>query len=88
MKRKRYNSWKFVKYKGDIAIYAKCKCGFHYSCYIDDATNPFKVTPDPNQLYPFCPMCGSKKEIYIEGVESLPYYRFEEYEHNRDKKQN
>lgn len=88
MKRKKHKSWKFVKYKGDIAIYAKCKCGFSYPCYNNDPIGSFNIVPDINQLYPFCPICGSKKKIYIEGVESLPYYRCEEYyKHSKDKEQ-
>ena len=33
-KSKQYGKWVFVKYPGDLAVYAVCQhCGFTYPCY-------------------------------------------------------
>ena len=34
MKRGKDHVWELVKYIGDLAIYAKCKCGYHYNCSV------------------------------------------------------
>ena len=31
--RRKDHLWRFVKYNGDIAIYAMCSCGFRYPCW-------------------------------------------------------
>ena len=32
MKRGTDHEWQLVKYSGDVAIYAECKCGHYYYC--------------------------------------------------------
>ena len=32
MKRGTDHNWEIRRYRGDIALYAHCKCGFFYSC--------------------------------------------------------
>ena len=62
--------WRPIKFLGDGAIYAKCKCGFYYPCYSGPDSN-FKVEVDPRKMYPFCPFCGAKKKRYLTEVERL-----------------
>lgn len=61
--------WRFVKYKDDMAIYAKCSCGFVYPCYKQpDRNKLFVIVQDAEKLYRFCPNCGSRKTRYIDEV--------------------
>lgn len=62
MKRGKDHVWRFCKYKGDAAYYARCKCGFRYGCY---KIGEFGVIPAPEKLYYYCPHCGAKKLRYI-----------------------
>ncbi len=89
--RRKDHIWRFVKYLGDAAIYAKCSCGFRYRC--DKGINgspigrdpdanglyycPICREPDANKLYYYCPICGSRKTRYIEKVERINKYSFE-----------
>lgn len=62
--------WRPIKFKGDCAIYARCKCGFYYPCYKGpDAT--FKVEIDPYKMYHYCPQCGARKKRYLTTIERL-----------------
>lgn len=64
--------WRIVKYQGDVAYYARCKCGFHYGCYdVNYAEERPLVTIDTDRLYPYCPICGSKKKWYDDDVKQL-----------------
>ncbi len=68
--------WRPVKFLGDGAIYAKCKCGFYYPCYKGpDAT--FKVEIDPYKMYHYCPNCGARKKCYLTDVEKLDKTKWE-----------
>ena len=69
--------WQFVKYIGDIAPYARCSCGFHYPCYKNEV-NVFPHLPDPERLYPYCPICGSRKTRYIPDIVNIDKYPWEE----------
>ena len=70
--------WKFVKYEGDVSIYALCGCGFHYSCCKPKIENrPFPIVPNPDALYPYCPICGSRKTRYIDDIRKLNKYSWE-----------
>lgn len=73
------HKWRFVKYKGNSAICAQCHCGFTYSCCreVREGNNGFKIEPAPEKLYPFCPMCGSKKKTYNDKVKSIDKFIFE-----------
>ena len=73
------DTWQFVKYKGDIATYAKCNCGFHYACYKYHSINqPFPTKPDPEKLYKYCPLCGSRKTKYIDEIINIDKYSWED----------
>ena len=52
----RYDVWYVRKYKGDVALYAECACGFKSGCY--KMSNNLMVSP--KATYPYCPMCGTK----------------------------
>lgn len=70
--------WKFVKFQGDLAIYAKCSCGFLYPCYKGKTSvHDLHKVQDPEQLYRYCPNCGSKKKWYIDEVEKIDSFRWE-----------
>ena len=73
--RKKDHIWQFVKYNGDMAIYAKCSCGFHYSCCKNHAIEQqFPIEPDPNKLYNYCPLCGARKTRYIDEIKKINRY--------------
>jgi hypothetical protein len=69
--------WKFVKYKGDMGIYAKCSCGFMYGCYYkkfkESQGYSFEILEAPDKLYPYCPYCGARKTRY-EHVKEIDEY--------------
>ena len=45
-------TWRYEKFKGDMAIYAICpRCNFHYCCG-DFLKNQIVAQ------YTYCPMCG------------------------------
>lgn len=67
--------WQPVKYKGDMAIYAKCSCGFRYGCY---NTEGVRTEFAPEKCYPYCPLCGAKKKWYKESIIRIDKYSFEE----------
>ena len=70
--------WKFIKFKCDLAIYAKCSCGYWYPCYKGlNGVNDIQKVPDPVKLHPYCPYCGSKKKWYIDEIEYLDIYPWE-----------
>lgn len=75
--RRKNHNWDFVRYKGDTCIYAKCKCGFTYSCCNYDKDYVFKLVPAVEKLYPYCPICGSKKTTYNDEVKYIERFRFE-----------
>lgn len=74
--RRKDHIWQFVKYKGDVAFYAKCRCGFRYPCYAS-TTTPFRIKIAPDKLYPYCPLCGSRKTRYIDDVLKIDKYPWE-----------
>lgn len=61
-KSKRFGKWSFVKYQGNMAIYAYCEnCGYAYPCCTTNINNnSFKVDPSLSQLHKYCPNCGLK----------------------------
>ncbi len=76
VKRGKDSLWRPVKFKGDGAIYAKCKCGFYYPCCKSPDAN-FKIEIDPNKMYPYCPSCGARKKRYLTEVERLDRTQWE-----------
>ena len=63
--------WTLVKYDGDAAIYAECKCGHYYCCSRElrneDGSLTFKQIP--TIFYPYCPCCGARKKYYSSEIE-------------------
>lgn len=75
--RRKDHNWVFVRYKGDLAIYAKCSCGFHYSCCHNKREMGLLMVPAPDLLYPYCPICGSRKTTYDDEVRKIDHYVWE-----------
>ena len=73
------HTWRVIKYKGDMAIYARCKCGFEYNCgtreHLDDGTLGFSQVP--TFFYRYCPNCGAKKKWRTEYIKKIGKYRWE-----------
>ena len=75
------HTWQLIKYKGDAAIYAKCKCGHRYRCSTDGYDENGKRTPIiqvPTIFYPYCPICGARKKWYTNEIQKIDKYRFED----------
>lgn len=75
MKRGTDHSWEIRKYFGDIALYARCKCGFEYACSSskrneEDGSWSFKQ--EITKLYYYCPNCGARKKWYNEVPRKIP----------------
>ena len=75
------HTWQLVEYNVDIAIYAKCKCKYHYRCSTEsieeDVTrNPFHQIP--TKFYPYCPMCGARKKWYTNEITKIDKYECED----------
>lgn len=66
------HSWRFIRYKDDVAIYASCKCGYTYACY--KIENIYTILPAPEKLHPYCPSCGSRKKTYTPDVVKVNVY--------------
>ena len=68
--------WQLVKYGGDIAIYARCKCGFCYPCsrnkILEDGTCSLEQVPTVFYLY--CPNCGARKKWRTNDIEKKKSY--------------
>ena len=76
------HTWQLVKYKGDIGIYSKCKCKYHYPCSRsgveeDGSRNPLRQVP--TIFYPYCPYCGARKKWYTNDIKKIDKYEFEDW---------
>lgn len=82
MKRGTNHDWVVIRYKGDVAIYARCKCGFEYDCgkskRLEDGS--FSITQYPAIMYQYCPWCGVRKKRYNEEPIKLEKFRWERKE--------
>ena len=70
--------WRFVKYKGDMAFYARCSCGFQYACYKEHSKEqrlPLEIAPE--KLYNYCPLCGARKTKYFGSIMRIERYPWE-----------
>lgn len=58
--------WAFVRYEGDMAIYAVCQnCGFTQSgVYSHEPGKIFCIKLDTRKVYKYCPNCGLKMGLY------------------------
>ena len=66
VKRGTDHNWEIRKYRGDIAFYARCKCGFYYCCSsnVRNGDGSFSLKQYISKLYPYCPVCGARKKWY------------------------
>ena len=66
VKRGKDSRWKVCKYKGDLALYARCKCGFYYACSssIREENGSWSFKQYISKIYPYCPNCGARKKWY------------------------
>ena len=75
------HTWELIQFKGDCAIYARCKCKHYYNCGRPEKDEnghsffPFRQVPDI--FYPYCPMCGARKKWHTVEIEKLDKYRYE-----------
>jgi len=85
LKKKKIGKWAFIKYKGDMCVYAACQsCGFTYSAssqfqeLIDGEIRWSLPRPDLNKLYNYCPCCGRRMRPF-NGTEvyKIDKYSFE-----------
>lgn len=79
MKRGTDHEWRVIKYKGDLAVYAKCKCGFEYNCGRSKRMEggPLSIKQFPTVMYPYCPYCGARKKRYNEEPQKVDKYQWE-----------
>lgn len=79
MKRGTDHEWFVVKYKGDVAVYARCKCGFEYNCgqsrRMEDGT--WSTKQYPSIMYRYCPWCGARKKRYNEEAEKVDKFQWQ-----------
>lgn len=68
------HEWNLVKYDGDDAIYAECKCGHYYNCGRDlkNKDGLFLFKQIPTIFYPYCPCCGARKKRFNSEIEKRP----------------
>lgn len=74
MKRGTDHVWETVRYRGDVEIYAICKCGFFYGVSLDEREDGVWVFPrrlDERKLYRYCPWCGARKTRYTLEVRKI-----------------
>jgi len=74
MKRGTDHNWVIRRYKGDIAWYAHCKCGYEYNC------SQFKKDSWQQEIkwiYSYCPNCGARKKWYNEEPIKMEKTRYE-----------
>ena len=77
--RRKDHLWRFVKYRGDICIYARCSCGFTYPCSKpeDEEHDNLRRVIDETKMYNYCPICGVRKTRYDPEVKKIDKYRWE-----------
>ena len=72
MKRGTDHTWEIRKYRGDIALYAHCKCGYEYAAS-EAERNPDGTYDNLKQvinwLFAYCPICGARKKWMTETIE-------------------
>ena len=78
--RGRDHIWHLVKYKADIAIYAKCKCGWHFPCKVQKpiAKVLYGVDDDVENYYSYCPACGARKLWKSNDIKQIDKFAWED----------
>ena len=75
VKRGTDHKWEIIRYKGNMALYARCKCGFEYRCsrteFIESVDGSKSSKEHIAIIYPYCHCCGAKKEFYNAEPEKL-----------------
>lgn len=82
MKRGTDHTWKLIKYNGDVAIYARCSCKYHYCCSIsgkDPSGNYNPAIQVPTIFHNYCPNCGARKKWHTDEIEKSNKYEFEDW---------
>ena len=74
------DTWEIVRYKGDIALYARCGCGYRYVCSTSERNEDgtWSSKQKVSMLHPYCPSCGAKKRYYSDNVKKVDSYPWEE----------
>jgi len=72
--------WQLIEYKSDIAIYAKCKCGYRYCCSVSkkDENGYLTLEQIPEIFYPYCPSCGARKKEYTKEITKMNKHSWDE----------
>ena len=71
--------WQIRKYRGDLALYAHCKCGFDYPCSLNkrNSDGTFSFEQEITKLYSYCPNCGAHKKWYNNTPVKINKYSWE-----------
>lgn len=69
--RKKDHVWKLVKFRGDIAIYALCSCGFCYACSNLKKGEMIQVEIKEESFYRYCPNCGARKTLRTDDIKKI-----------------
>lgn len=73
------HNWQIIKYNGDMALYAKCKCGFRYCCSsnIRNIDGSWSIKQEITKIYPYCPCCGVRKKTYDSEINKINKFPWE-----------
>lgn len=73
--------WEIRQYKGDLALYAHCKCGFDYCCSSsirkEDGSWSIKQYIDSSKIYHYCPNCGAHKKYCSNEIKQINHFSWE-----------
>lgn len=76
-KRGKDHTWQLVRYNGDVAIYAKCKCGYRYACSREEEDDDGYCREKASLFYSYCPHCGARKKWVTEETKRINKYPWE-----------
>ena len=67
------HNWQVCKYIDDIALYARCKCGYYYRCSSNkrNEDGTWSLEQETTKLYHYCPNCGAHKLWYNEEPQKM-----------------
>lgn len=73
------HTWQVVKYLGDGAPYARCKCGHRYACGVSHQMpdGSWDLPTHPEIFWPYCPRCGARKKWYETEIIKIDKYSWE-----------